>query len=92
MSVPAGVMIGVLVIGPRGLARPLLHRPAREPRTAWLREVPLALACGQRHENVGQDGVRAEPRHQAVKAIAASSTTAPAFDAHDVQGKFAKRS
>jgi hypothetical protein len=46
----------------------------------------------QRHENVGQGGVQAEPRQQTVTAVAPSSIAARAFDAYDVQGEFAKRS
>ena len=42
-------------------------------------------------ENVGQSSVRAEPRHQAVTAVAAGSTATLAVDTHDVEGKFAER-
>jgi len=46
-----------------------------------------AVACRQRHEDVGQGRVWPEPRQQAVQAVAAGSTTPLAFDADDVQGK-----
>src|SRR5271165_6100247 len=35
-------------------------------------------------------GVRAEPRHQAIAAVAPGPTTALAFNADDVQGKLAR--
>jgi hypothetical protein len=51
---------------------------------AWARKVPPTFAVGQRHENVGQSRVRAEPRQQAVKAVAPGSTAAWAVDTNDV--------
>jgi len=61
----------------------------REPGAAWPREVTSAFACSQSHENIWQNCVSAEPRQQAVMAVASRSTATLAFDADDVQRKFA---
>jgi hypothetical protein len=63
----------------------------REPRAAWARETLSAFACGQRHQNVGQSRVRAEPREQAVEAIASGPIATRAIYANDGQGKLAER-
>jgi hypothetical protein len=63
----------------------------REPRAAWAREVLSAVALGQRHQNVGQGRVRAEPREQAIKTIAPRSLATRAVDADDGQGELAER-
>jgi hypothetical protein len=47
----------------------ILAGQVREPRPAWPREILSAVALGQRHQNVRQGRVRAEPREQAVKTI-----------------------
>ena len=51
----------------------------------------IATAPNIGRGSVLHGSIRTEPRHQAVKAIDASSTAALAFDADDVQGKFAER-
>ena len=60
--------------------RPALADQVREPRAAWPREVLSTVAHGQRHQNVGQSRVSAQPRQEAVKSIAprAASRTKPA--------------
>jgi hypothetical protein len=45
---------------------------------------PVARDVATKIEQVQPDG-DAEPRQEAVKALASGSTAAPAFDAHDVQ-------
>jgi hypothetical protein len=59
----------------------------REPRTTWAGEILSALACGQRHQNVGQGRVRAEPRIRnhlrlAAMAFGSGDTVTP-----DIYGK-----
>ena len=49
----------------------------------------LTFAGRQRHENVGQGCVGAEPRHQAVTAIASGPIATLAIDANDGQAKLA---
>ena len=48
-------------------------------------DIATALNIGR--GSVYTAGIRTEPRHQAVKAIDASSTAALAFDADDVPGE-----
>ena len=64
-----------------GLFRAL--RQVRELRGAWLREVPWRAHEASAVSKSDRAMSGPEPRHQPVKAIAASSTTALAFEAHD---------
>jgi hypothetical protein len=64
----------------------LSRREIREPRPARPAEIRPSLACGQRHQNVGQGRARAEPREQAIKTIAPRSLATRAVDADYGQG------
>jgi hypothetical protein len=64
--------------------------PAGRPPYASGVGQPAALALGQRHQNVGQGRIRAEPREQAVATIAPRSF-ATTVDANHGQRELAER-
>ena len=66
---PANAWVDTLGSSKLAIGQPaILQRPS--PRTARRRasRIPPSIARGQRHEDVGQGGIRAEPPQQAVTA------------------------
>ena len=56
-----------------------------------VREPDVRRAGRQGEEQIGQGDVGPEPRDHTVTAVASGSIATRAFDADDVQGKFAQR-
>jgi hypothetical protein len=66
-------------------------RQIREPRAAWTREIPPAVAGRQIKQHVGKGGVSAEARHEAVEPIASGAAAALASNPHNGQVEFVER-